>query len=154
MRQTAQKLRFLMFEVCNRPKCRITCQVSLHNTIPFSQGSKHDHCSLTMPDIMYFLLGDIANVLECSREIIFGHLVKAKLPKLFNFRVQKWTTVVVSSTIANPNIIPLVCKNKARGQVFIIDYPRVRWVLETVLEVYYFLFWLYFGVFGLESEEF
>lgn len=72
------------------------------------QSSKHYHCALAVSNIVNFLSRYVVNVLKCSWDIVFCHLIKSEIPEIFRLRVEQGTAIKITSHIANPNIISLV----------------------------------------------
>lgn len=86
---------------------------------------------------MRLLLRDIVDIGEQCRQVVIGHMLEGKLPKLF---VLVWVVlrmvprVLVSSAVAQPHIVSLVRQHESRSLVFVIDQPCVRTIEEAMLQ--------------------
>ena len=112
-----------------------TQQIVFHCTYLLTECNKHDHCALTVANIVNLLACHLCYVSKCSRKIISSHLIKSKVPKLSRSRTHLSSWIVISSNIANPNVKSLISENKSRSKMLIIDNPSIRRVNKTMLKI-------------------
>lgn len=74
---------------------------------------------------MDFLTRHVVDVLECSRQIIFGHFIEGEVPEIFSFRVDQRAAIKITSDVAYPDIIALVGENKSRSQLLVVYDPGI-----------------------------
>lgn len=73
-----------MANIGNRPKSKIFVKKRFHNWILLSQGDVHLHCSLTVTNVVNFLICDLMDVGEYCWDIKISHMLEGKLPKLLS----------------------------------------------------------------------
>ena len=77
-----------------------------------------------MPNIMRFLVRDFVDVSEKSRKVEVSHMLEGEFPKLLVFvRVVLSVVprVLVSSAIAQPNIVAFVSKHETWSLILVIN---------------------------------
>ena len=124
-----------VFDSGYRSESEIFVDQILHNRVVFAQCDMHLHGSLTVPNVVNFLVGQLVDVGEDGRKVKVSHMLEGKIPKFLIF-VRIVLGVVprmfVSSAIAKPNIVALVGKHEARCFIFIIENPGIRTVSQPM----------------------
>jgi len=70
-----------MLDVGNWAKPKILINVLLNILVPLAQSNVHDNGTLTVTQIVRFLLGDIVDVLQNRRQIVVRHILESELPE-------------------------------------------------------------------------
>ena len=73
------------------------------------ESDEHGESALTVANIVHFLTSNPDNVFESCKKVVFGHLVKRKVPKIERTWTQMFVTVSISSAVTDPDVITSIC---------------------------------------------
>lgn len=129
--QQVNQMRPCIFDIRHWTKSKVLVQISFNDWILLGQGDKHLNRSLTVADVMHLLASVVVHVLESGWQIKVGHVLESEFPKLFVlvgivFDMRSW--VLVTATVAKPNIIPAIGKHQAWSSKFVVNYPAIWWI--------------------------
>jgi hypothetical protein len=149
-------MRFSIFDISYRSKCKIFIKDTLNNLVAFAKSDMHLNASLTMSYVVDLLVSHIVNISEKGREVVVSHMLEGEFPKLFVFvRIKSCmiTRVLIASTVSCPDIISFVCQHKAWRLSLVIDEPCIRTIKETVLQNNRLQTLLNDSIFFLKTED-
>lgn len=71
-----------MRDISNRAEPKVFVHQTLNHCVSFAEGNMHLHSSLTVPKVVNLLVCNVVDVFEDCGQIIVGHVLEGKCPKL------------------------------------------------------------------------